>query len=400
MDHFDERQNEDFRNFSLGYLTEFPDIQFSVQLIQHLVFRSIRTDNVNELWFNVQGHLMRFGLQKYALVTGLRCGLFPKSNNFDQLIERRRLKERRLLHGFWGSSARKFETKKRRKEKEIIYTVYSFPIAMFGCARRFRRLGNTSVSESVNECHDFFTGPHLHVYATLCPTDAEAEQPYFSTLVPYDDPPVYVLNDIAKIILAPRQDSDDRVSSGGSGEDETSGDDDDNGQSESDRDGDDSEDCDGDDSEDTGEPFHASDITDFFSSTVTLEIQQHMTSKCTRLREFIAGMVAPPAPTTVSIMMGANVEAGVSDGAYSVPCPNEEELLVGTEHLSGIVGNSCTELDNDHEQLLTPIDDQQDGGPNQQHMVMPDLNDGAATEPSHAAGVSRVGRLQRDGWKR
>ncbi|CAA2949041.1 Hypothetical predicted protein [Olea europaea subsp. europaea] len=93
IDHFDERQREDFRNFSLGYLTEVPNIQFSVQLIQQLVFRSICTEKVNELWFNVQGHIMRFDLQKYALVMGLRCGLFPESNNFDQLIERRRLKE-------------------------------------------------------------------------------------------------------------------------------------------------------------------------------------------------------------------------------------------------------------------------------------------------------------------
>ncbi|CAA2949036.1 Hypothetical predicted protein [Olea europaea subsp. europaea] len=163
----------------------------------------------------------------------------------------------------------------------------------------------------------FFNNVQLHVYATLCPINAEVEQP---------------------------QDSDDRVSSGESGEDETSRDDDGNGQSENDRDGNESEDCDGDDSEDIREPSMTP-TSSISSLTVNLEIQQHMTLECKRLREFIAGMVAPPAPTTTSIMMGANVEA---DRAYSAPCPNEEELLVGTEHLS----------------------------------------DGAAMEPSHVAGIS------------
>ncbi|CAA3003548.1 Hypothetical predicted protein, partial [Olea europaea subsp. europaea] len=63
MDHFDERQREDFRNSPLGYLADIPDIQFSAQLILQLLFRTIRTEKANELWFNVQGHLMRFGLQ-------------------------------------------------------------------------------------------------------------------------------------------------------------------------------------------------------------------------------------------------------------------------------------------------------------------------------------------------
>ncbi|CAA2989622.1 Hypothetical predicted protein [Olea europaea subsp. europaea] len=248
MDHFDERQREDFRNSSLRYLAEVPDIQFSVQLIQQLVFRSVRTEKVHELWFNVQGYLVRFGLQEYALVTGLRCGLFPESLGV------------RGDFGDWG----------------MLRLIHRTPIVELG-----------------------------------------------------------------------RQDLDDTVSSGGSGEDETSSDDDGNGQFESDRDDDDNEDCDGDDSEDT---------------------------ECTRLREFIAGMVAPPAPTTATIMIGANVEIGISgslpqDKAYSAPCPNEEKLPVRTEYLADIA--PCP--DDDHEPLPTPIDNQQDG---------------VATEPSYAAGVS------------
>ncbi|CAA2970390.1 Hypothetical predicted protein [Olea europaea subsp. europaea] len=186
MDHFDEWQCEDFHNSPLG---------------------TVRTKKVNELWFNVQDHLMRFGLQEYAAVMGLRCGLFPEEDDFDRLIDKKRLKERRLLHGFRGSFARKFQKAKRRKEKEITCMVHDFPIVM---------------------------------QATLRPTDAEAEQPNLSTLVPVGR-------------QSRGQDLDDRVRSGRSGDGETSGDDDSNGQSGSDRDGDDSEDCDGDDSEDIDE---------------------------------------------------------------------------------------------------------------------------------------------------
>ncbi|CAA3024054.1 Protein CHROMOSOME TRANSMISSION FIDELITY 7 [Olea europaea subsp. europaea] len=176
MDHFDERQREDFCNSFLKHLAEILDIQFSAQLIQKLVFRS-------------------------AFVTRIR-----------------------------GSFARKFQKAKRRKNKEITYTIYSFSIAM--------QVWAYEVIQEIRKCFDqrcrtldaFFKNVQLHVYVALRPTHAYVEQPYFSTLVPYDDP------------QSRRQDSDDGVYSGGNGEDETSGDDDGDGKSGSDRDGYDSED--------------------------------------------------------------------------------------------------------------------------------------------------------------
>ncbi|CAA3004454.1 Hypothetical predicted protein, partial [Olea europaea subsp. europaea] len=98
----------------------------------------------------------------------------------------------------------------------------------------------------------------LYVYATLRPIDTEAEQPYFSTLVSYDDPLVPVLDDMTKTVhvlqfhsshtgngvggQSGRQDLDDGVHSGESGDCETSEDDDNDGQLGSDRDSDDSDD--------------------------------------------------------------------------------------------------------------------------------------------------------------
>ncbi|CAA2981936.1 Hypothetical predicted protein [Olea europaea subsp. europaea] len=70
----------------------------------------------------------------------------------------------------------------------------------------------------------------LHVYAILRPTNAEAQQPYFSTFVSYDDPFIPVLDDIARTVVVPqfnasgdssrkgghavREDSDEEASEG------------------------------------------------------------------------------------------------------------------------------------------------------------------------------------------
>ncbi|CAA2974785.1 Hypothetical predicted protein [Olea europaea subsp. europaea] len=400
---------------------------------------------------------MRFGLQEYAVVTGLRCGLFSKGDDFNLLIERKRLKERYfksndkislaqlqstvarlsttradhyklglvlIVEGVFNASdnnvalQENFKRLRGGRRKRLHARCTTFPLpCRFGHTRQFWRLGNASVSESVNECHDFFAGPYesshsiLHVYATLRPTDAEAEQPYFSTLVP--------------------QDLDDRVRSGRSGDGETSGDDDIDGQSGSDRDGEDSEDHDGDDSEDTGESstplaapvpspvrrlmIHTWPVGTFASSLtrgeveellldqrilfemrlriVKLEIQQHVTSECTRLRvhycpsdpicpyhrSALNGRHCQARPTVpnvpiLNILFHVTGRSQPPDRAYSHPCTDEEELLVGTEDLpEGADIAPC--LDTEHEPLPTPIDDSQDG---------------AATEPSHAAGVSDV----------
>ncbi|CAA2998341.1 Hypothetical predicted protein, partial [Olea europaea subsp. europaea] len=271
IDLFNDRQRDEFRNSPFEYLAEVAEIQFSTQLIQQLVFRTIRTDKVNKLWFNVQGNMMRFDLQEYTLVTGLRCGVFREGDEFDRVLERAhvnsrrsfqcpdnnveidlrtlsivdnldiffaypwgRVDYRRLLHGFRGFWVKKFLKAKRRQEKEVwAYEAVPEIGERFGqrVGERMPRL--LSFSFLMYNCT-----LQLHVYATLRPTDVEAEQQYFSTLVLYDDPPVPMLDEIARNVVGPqfntshggsgsggqlvRQESDEGVSSGGSGEDETS----------------------------------------------------------------------------------------------------------------------------------------------------------------------------------
>ncbi|CAA2960696.1 Hypothetical predicted protein [Olea europaea subsp. europaea] len=157
----------------------------------------------------------RFGLQEYVAVTGLRCGVFPEGDNFDRLIKRKRLKER-------------FKAILEIGER------FGQPVG-----ERLPHIFRWSTrKQPQHRTYDaFFKNVQLHVYATLQPTDAEAEQPYLSSLVPYDDPPVPVLDDISG-----GQDLEDRVRSGRSGDGETSGDDESDGESGSDSEGDDSED--------------------------------------------------------------------------------------------------------------------------------------------------------------
>ncbi|CAA3024180.1 Hypothetical predicted protein [Olea europaea subsp. europaea] len=376
MDHFDERQCEDFCNSPLGYLANIPDIQFSAQLILQLLFRTVRTEKVNELWFNVQGHLMKFGPQEYAAVTGLRCSLFPKGDDFDQLIERKRLKERyrRLLHGLRGSFARKFQKAKRRKEKEITCTVHDFPIAM----------------------------------------------------------QIHSLHDESRVSgQSGGQDLDDRVRSGRSGDGETSRDDESDGESGSDREGDDSEDT-GDSSTPPATPVRSpvrgcttnsrSVRTSAFILTkgkveellldqrilfemrlqiVKFEIEQHVIFECTRLPEFIAAQVAPHLPTTAlrstapfssSVLHVVPHKTYMDEAQTHCPLQLKWELTqdvhsLQTEHtvLHARTRGSCLSKlktcqradiapcpDAEHEPLSTPIDDQEEG---------------AATEPSDVAAV-------------
>lgn len=88
MEYFNGRQREEFHTSCPEFLAKVPDIQFFIQLIQQLALRSIQTNKANELWFNIQGCLTRFGLQEYVVVMRLKCGLAPEGNQFTQLIEK------------------------------------------------------------------------------------------------------------------------------------------------------------------------------------------------------------------------------------------------------------------------------------------------------------------------
>ncbi|CAA3032537.1 Hypothetical predicted protein [Olea europaea subsp. europaea] len=424
MDQFDEWHRKDFRNSSLGYLADVPDIQFSAQLIQQLVLRTIGIDKLYELWFSVQGHLMRFDLQEYALVTGLRCGAFPDGAEFDRLLETRRLKERvgyrRLLHEFRGTCTKKFQKAKRRKEKEITYTVHGFPIAiqvwMYEVLPEvgehfFERVGErlprllrwSTRKQPQHRTYDvFFKNVKLHMYATLRPTDAEAQQPYFSTLVLYDEPPFNVSGGDGRAIRhVEREDSEEEASEGGRSEQQTYGGHKEKGASGSDPDSEDSKDIGevhgkgssvGEDTRGGARGTSSSlrppgDVEELLLDqrilfemrlrTVKLEIQQHVTLECTSLREFLATLVARACPTTAEPTTRAETEAGISGslpedvyGGPAEPCPYESDIAIDTGNMQDAAHIAPTQDD-----LNLPVP-----------TVSEEVQDAGATEPSNDVG--------------
>ncbi|CAA3031994.1 Hypothetical predicted protein [Olea europaea subsp. europaea] len=67
--------------------------------------------------------------------------------------------------------------------------------------------------------------------------------------------------------------------------------------------------------------------------TVKLEIEQHVTSKCKKLENFLATLVAPTGSTPVAAATPADTEAGVSsslpqdvNGGDMESCPDEQDM--------------------------------------------------------------------------
>ncbi|CAA2997374.1 Hypothetical predicted protein [Olea europaea subsp. europaea] len=118
---------------------------------------------------------MRCGLQEYMLVMGLRCGTFLEGAEFDRLLERR--------------------LKKSPRPRYFHCHVWAYE-ALLKVGEHFSQRHRTYDT--------FFKNVKLHVYATLHPTNVEGQQPYFFALVPYDDPPVPILDDIARTVVAPK----------------------------------------------------------------------------------------------------------------------------------------------------------------------------------------------------
>ncbi|CAA2968509.1 Hypothetical predicted protein [Olea europaea subsp. europaea] len=259
----------------------------------------------------------------------------------------------------------------------------------------------------------FFKNIKLHVYATLRPTDAEAQQPSFSTLVSYDEPPVPILDDIARTVVAPqfnalggddrdsghasRGDSKEEASEGGRSEKQTSESDEEKGALGSDLDGEDNEDT----GESHGEGSSAGEDTrggargtcssprpprdpslerrsttqaravgtsapgltrgdveellldqrilfEMRLRTVKLEIQQHVTSECTSLREFLAALVARAGLTTAEPTTRVETEAGISSslpediyGGPAEPYPYELDIAIDTGNMQDIRSTHC-----------------------------------------------------------
>ncbi|XP_050222205.2 uncharacterized protein LOC126672300 [Mercurialis annua] len=64
---------EMFRQCCFGYLIDIPEITMQNQIIHCLLLREVVQLNKSELWFEVGGCRLKFGIEEFALVSGLNC---------------------------------------------------------------------------------------------------------------------------------------------------------------------------------------------------------------------------------------------------------------------------------------------------------------------------------------
>ncbi|CAA3011330.1 CAAX amino terminal protease [Olea europaea subsp. europaea] len=77
--------------------------------------------------------------------------------------------------------------------------------------------------------------------------------------------------------------------------------------------------------------------------TVKLESQQHVSSECTSLQEFLATLVARAGPTTTAAVTGTKTEVDVLGslpkdiyGEPAKPCPDEQDIPIDTGNMQDV----------------------------------------------------------------
>ncbi|XP_050209842.2 uncharacterized protein LOC126660405 [Mercurialis annua] len=62
-----------FKESCFGYLLDIPKIKVQNQIIHCLLLREVHQPNKTEMWFEVGGHRLKFGIEEFALISGLKC---------------------------------------------------------------------------------------------------------------------------------------------------------------------------------------------------------------------------------------------------------------------------------------------------------------------------------------
>ncbi|KAK4357553.1 hypothetical protein RND71_023163 [Anisodus tanguticus] len=91
-DNLSSIQLDMFRDTCFGHFLEMKKVVVQNQLIHYLLLREVYQENDDELWVELNGVKLRFGLEELALVTGLNCSGDVLNrhdpNSDDQLIIR------------------------------------------------------------------------------------------------------------------------------------------------------------------------------------------------------------------------------------------------------------------------------------------------------------------------
>ena len=80
-----------FRATCFGSFLDIPKFEVQCQVIHSLLLRELKHSSLKEMWFNVCGVKLRFGLDEFAVITGLNCvpdfrntGVYLKENEIVQ----------------------------------------------------------------------------------------------------------------------------------------------------------------------------------------------------------------------------------------------------------------------------------------------------------------------------
>ena len=67
-----DKKKELFQRSCFGYFLVVKVMKSMHQLVHHLIVRMCEHDNPDELCFNIQGNIVTFGINEFALVIGLK----------------------------------------------------------------------------------------------------------------------------------------------------------------------------------------------------------------------------------------------------------------------------------------------------------------------------------------
>ena len=68
------KQREMFRSSPFGNFLDLKITNFQSQLLFHIIRRQCTLTKEDELWFNFESHIAKFGIREYEAITGLNCG--------------------------------------------------------------------------------------------------------------------------------------------------------------------------------------------------------------------------------------------------------------------------------------------------------------------------------------
>ncbi|CAA0840918.1 Domain of unknown function (DUF1985 [Striga hermonthica] len=80
-----KEQLEAFRMSAFGKFLDLPHCIVQNQLVNYILLREVHQGRTDEIWFDFGGKFLRFGIEEFAVVTGLKCNELSKKLNIPKI---------------------------------------------------------------------------------------------------------------------------------------------------------------------------------------------------------------------------------------------------------------------------------------------------------------------------